>query len=297
MNGSLFPLVGDAKRAPIRKLDLTGKERQLRLAVEVMGRIAGEFARSARRCLPFLSRYKSQLVPGLVQSLQSSLESDLEQPTFEATIGTADGLGWASVTLDANAIAFVLEGALGGSGAFWETSVDPALTSAQRALLTRLTASLASELAAQILREVGLSMSALGGPGAPPATSPEAGDVLRVACKIEGLPVNASVVVSASAQALEHAAKEQDAAPEPVQGDPRVVDALLEVPMELRAELGRVSLGLKRVLMLRPGDVIHLKTATDDALRVTIAGVEKFCGVPVVSRGQLSIEVRDRHKT
>ena len=297
MNASLFPLVGDGKRAPIRKLDLTGKERQLRLAVEVMGRIAGEFARSARRCLPFLSRYKSQLLPGPVQSLQSSLENELEQPTFEVAIGTADGLGWGSVTLDANAIGFVLEGALGGSGAFWETSVDPALTAAQRALLMRLTQSLAGELAAQIHREVGLSMSILGAPGGPSATSPEAGDVLRVVCRIEGLPVNASIVVSASAQALEHAAKEQDGAPEPIQSDPRVVDALLEVPMELRAELGRVSIGLRRVLLLRPGDVIHLKTATDDPLRVTVAGVEKFCGVPVVSRGQLSIEVRERQKT
>jgi flagellar motor switch protein FliM len=283
-------------QGPIRKLDLTGKERQLRLAVEAMARVATEFARSARRSLPFLSRYKSQLVPGPVQSFQSSNEGDLAPPTFTIAIGTADGLGWGSVTLDANAVGMILEGALGGNGPFWESPLDAALTAAQRALLARVTRSLASELADQIRRKVGLSMNVLDATSGVQAAVPDAGDLLRVACAIEGIPVSASIIVAASAQALEHAAKEHDE-PEPVQGDPRVVEALLEVPIEVRAELGRVSLGLRRVLALAPGDVIHLRTATDDPLEVTTAGVAKFTGVPVVSRGQLSIEIRERHKT
>jgi flagellar motor switch protein FliM len=283
-------------QGPIRKLDLTGKERQLRLAVEVMGRVATEFARSARRSLPFLSRYKSQLVPGAVQSFQSSNEGDLTPPTFTMAIGTADGMGWGSVTLDANAIAMILEGALGGSGPFWQSPLDTALTAAQRALLARVTRSLASELADQIRRKVGLEMNVLDAASGTPSAAPDAGDLLRVSCAIEGLPVSAQVIVAASAQALEHAAKERDE-PEPAQGDPRVVEALLEVPIEVRAELGRVSLGLRRVLGLSPGDVIHLRTATNDPLQVTTAGVAKFTGVPVVSRGQLSIEIRERHKT
>jgi flagellar motor switch protein FliM len=283
-------------QGPIRKLDLTGKERQLRLAVEAMGRVATEFARGARRSLPFLSRYKSQLVPGPVQSFQSSSEADLSPPTFTVAIGTLDGLGWGSVTLDSNAVAMTLEGALGGSGPFWESPLDVTLTAAQRALLGRITRSLASELADQIRRKVGLAMNVLEPGSGMPASAPDAGDLLRVACAIEGLPVAASIVVSASAQALEHAAKEHDE-PEPVQGDPRVAEALLDVPIEVRAELGRVSLGLRRVLALAPGDVIHLQTATDDTLQVTTAGVAKFSGVPVVSRGQLSIEIRQRHRT
>jgi flagellar motor switch protein FliM len=286
----------DRPQGPIRKLDLTGKERQLRLAVEVMGRVAAEFARSARRSMPFLSRYKSQLVPGPVRSFQSSNEGDLAPPTFSMAIGTPDGLGWGSVTLDASAIGLILEGALGGSGAFWEAPLDATLTAAQRALLARVTRSLATELADQIRRKVGLAMNVLEVASGAPATAPDAGDLLRVSCAIEGLPVPAAVIVAASAQALEHAAKEHDE-PEPAQGDPRIIDALLDVPIEVRAELGRVSLGLRRVLALVPGDVIHLRTATDDPLQVTTAGVAKFAGVPVVSRGQLSIEIRERHRT
>jgi hypothetical protein len=175
-------------QGPIRKLDLTGKERQLRLAVEVMGRVATEFARSARRSLPFLSRYKSQLVPGAVQSFQSSNEGDLASPTFTMAIGTADGMGWGSVTLDANAVAMVLEGALGGSGPFWETPLEPALTAAQRALLTRVTRSLASELADQIRRKVGLEMNVLDAASGAPVAPPDAGDLLRVSCAIEVFP-------------------------------------------------------------------------------------------------------------
>jgi flagellar motor switch protein FliM len=285
----------DRPPGAIRKLDLTGKERQLRLAVEAMGGVATEFARSARRSLPFLSRYKSQLTPGPVQSFQSSSEGHLPPPTFTMAIGTADGLGWGSVTLDSTAVGLVLEGALGGSGPFWESPLDATLTAAQKALLMRVTRSLATELAEQIKRKVGLAMNVLEAPSNP-AGAADAGDLLRVSCAIEGLPVPAAVIVAASAQALEHAAKEHDE-PEPVQGDPRIVDALLDVPIEVRAELGRVSLGLRRVLALSPGDVIHLRTATDDPLQVTTAGVAKFSGVPVVSRGQLSIEIRERHKT
>jgi flagellar motor switch protein FliM len=246
--------------------------------------------------MPFLSRYKSQLVPGPVRSFQSSNEGDLAPPTFSMAIGTPDGLGWGSVTLDAHAIGLILEGALGGSGPFWEAPLDATLTAAQRALLTRVTRSLATELADQIRRKVGLAMNVLEVASGAPATAPDAGDLLRVSCAIEGLPVPAAVLVAASAQALEHAAKEHDE-PEPAQGDPRIIDALLDVPIEVRAELGRVSLGLRRVLALVPGDVIHLRTATDDPLQVTTAGVAKFAGVPVVSRGQLSIEIRERHRT
>ncbi len=297
MTGMLAFRPPERPQGPIRKLDLTGKERQLRLAVEAMGRVATEFARSARRSLPFLSRYKSQLVPGPVQSFQSTNEGDLAPPTFTIAIGTPDGLGWGSVTLDSHAVGMILEGALGGTGPFWESPLDAALTAAQRALLTRVTRSLATELADQIRRKVGLAMNVLDAASGAQATAPDAGDLLRVSCAIEGLPVSAAIIVAASAQALEHAAKEHNEEPEPVQGDPRVVEALLEVPIEVRAELGRVSLGLRRVLALSPGDVIHLRTATDDPLAVTTAGVAKFTGVPVVSRGQLSIEIRERHKT
>jgi flagellar motor switch protein FliM len=67
------------------------------------------------------------------------------------------------------------------------------------------------------------------------------------------------------------------------------------VPVEVVAELGRVQLGLRRVLSLRPGEVLRLGAATDDLVQVRVAGIPKLYGVPVISRGQLSIQITRRH--
>jgi flagellar motor switch protein FliM len=68
------------------------------------------------------------------------------------------------------------------------------------------------------------------------------------------------------------------------------------VPLEVVAELGRISIGLKKVLSFRVGDVVRLYTATDDPVSVRVGGVEKFLGMPILSRGQLAIEIRSRHE-
>jgi flagellar motor switch protein FliM len=73
-----------------------------------------------------------------------------------------------------------------------------------------------------------------------------------------------------------------------------MAEALGGVPMALVAELGRVTMGLRSIMALRVGDVVRLPTATDDLLHVRVGGVEKFSAVPVVSRGQLAIEIRAR---
>jgi flagellar motor switch protein FliM len=97
------------------------------------------------------------------------------------------------------------------------------------------------------------------------------------------------------AESLEAAIKEQ-AAEDPDLGDPRFVEALHEVTVELTAELGRVTLGLRRLLTLQPGQILRLSTAVDDPAVLRIAGVTKFEGSPVVSRGQLGIQIKKRHE-
>ena len=78
--------------------------------------------------------------------------------------------------------------------------------------------------------------------------------------------------------------------------DPRMAEALSEVPVEVICELGSVRLGLRRVLSLQVGQVLRLDTAVDDPVSVRVAGIKKFVGVPVISRGQLAVEVRGRHE-
>jgi flagellar motor switch protein FliM len=62
------------------------------------------------------------------------------------------------------------------------------------------------------------------------------------------------------------------------------------------AELGRTTIGLRRVLALKVGEVLRLPTALDDSIDVLVAGIRKFHAVPVSSRGQVAIEIRGRHE-
>lgn len=96
-----------------------------------------------------------------------------------------------------------------------------------------------------------------------------------------------------SAEALEAATKEQ-VADDVVHGDPRLAEALRDVEVEVIAELGRVKMGLRDVLNVCVGQVIRLTTALDDPVTIRIAGIPKLTGAPVVSRGQLAIDVRGR---
>ena len=74
-----------------------------------------------------------------------------------------------------------------------------------------------------------------------------------------------------------------------------MAEALLDVEVDVIAELGRTTLGLRRVLNLRVGEVVRLPTAVDDPVPIRVGDVLKLQGSPVISRGQLSIEIKSRH--
>jgi flagellar motor switch protein FliM len=299
MNLAAAPDLGDRQwhegaSPQIKRLDLTGRERQLRSAVLAMEKIGVAFARAARRSMPFLLRYKAQIVPGQVEVVADPGGSSYSARIPGLTIGVAseDARARGSVTLNGDAIAFIIEGALGGRGAFWKSPQGVDLTIPQRALLSRITGSLALDFCAAVRQEVGIALKQEGNDDDEHTTQP--GDYLRVTCTLDGLPVAATIALTIGAEIIESAAKEQDS-PEPVSGDPRLVEGLREVGLTIVAELGRVSIGVRRVLSLKVGDVIRLPTATDDPISVRIGGVEKLSGVPIVSRGQLAVEIRSRH--
>jgi flagellar motor switch protein FliM len=289
---------GQRGDTPVRPLDLSGRERQLRAAMTAMDRIGAAFARYARRSMPFLARHRARIVAAPVQIASMATDAGSPLPTgpsYAVRLGTKEGNAWATITLNSDAIALTLEGALGGaSNATPVQMTAPELTPAQRALISRVGQSLALDLATAVREEARLTMDILPSDSSPPPAS--AADSLEVICQVEGLQVPATMVISASAEALEAAAREQTSPGGGVHGDPRFLEAMQEVPLEVVAELGRISIGLKKVLSFRVGDVVRLHTATDDPVSVRVGGVEKFLGMPILSRGQLAIEIRSRHE-
>jgi flagellar motor switch protein FliM len=288
----------DGVGVDVRPLDLAAKEHTSAEAQTAMEAVAVAFVRGARRSLPFLVKFKGRVVPRpvAIAARDESVEGLSDLPMYTVALGGAAN-AWATLTLSAQAIAMVLEGSMGGRGAASPAQMAPQLTVAQRALVARIARSLGKDFATAVKdvgqleldvapddarKEQGQSAKALAG--------------LRIVCDVEGFGAGgAAIILTLGAEAWNDAIREASVHTI-VQGDSGISAALPEVPLEIIAELGRISLGLGRVLSLKAGDVIRLPTAVDDAISLRIAGMEKFLAVPITSRGQLAVEIRARHE-
>jgi flagellar motor switch protein FliM len=63
------------------------------------------------------------------------------------------------------------------------------------------------------------------------------------------------------------------------------------VPLRASAVLGRTTLTLRQFLGLAVGDVVPLDTSVDAELTLRIEGAPKFLGKPIISRGNISLEL------
>lgn len=284
-------------RSKLKRVDLTGRERHLRGAMQAMAHVAQRFARSAKRTLPFLVKRKARLSPEAVAIVDLGTDRIVSQgPIYEVILTTPSG-AWGLMTLNTDALGVVLEGVLGGGDSGGASGLGNDLTLAQTALVGRITRGLAEDFAEAVRAEVGIELSlelahSVARGDEREATFP---DGLSVDCTFEGIAGGARIAIALGAEALESAARDNDA-PAAQTGDPRMAEAVCDVPVEIVAQLGSVKLGLRRVLSLQVGQVLRLDTAVDDPVSVHIAGVAKFVGVPVISRGQLAVEIRGRHE-
>lgn len=282
----------------LRRVDLTGRERHLKGAMYAMSHVAQRFARGARKTLPFLVKRRARLVPEPVCIVDLGAERVVERgPVFEIMLEAEDGPAWACLSLGPEALSVMLEGALGGSEKNPSSGIGADLTLAQAALVGKLARRLAQDFADAVKSEVGISLRPTSARSIPAGDERDAGfaDGLRSECAFEGISNDARISIAMGAEALETASKDQSEEDED-SSDPRMAEALCEVPVEVTAELGRVRLGLRRVLSLEVGQVLRLATAVDDPVIVRVGGLEKFRGAPVISRGQVSVEIRGRHE-
>lgn len=71
----------------------------------------------------------------------------------------------------------------------------------------------------------------------------------------------------------------------------RMVARISHAELELVAVLGHAQSTVRNVLQLRVGDVVRLHEAPDSPLQIFVEGQKKMIGVPVVSRGNIAVEV------
>lgn len=282
----------------VRELDLTGRDRQIRSAMGIMTHVATNFSRAARRTLPFMVKQRGHLEPGAVAFTSPADDEPLDGPRFVVSLETEGGNGWAELTLDTLALALLLDGTLGATSSPDSAALTRELTLAQRALITRVARTLAEDFMQACQEEAGIQVKVVTARAVTPGEMPTKPSTqgLFVRCDFDGLPVKASITLGVSATGLEAAVREAADGQTPhFEGDPRVADALRDVSLTLIAELGSVKLNLRELLRLKAGDVLRLGTAIDDPIAIRVGQIVKLRGSPVISRGQLAIEIRGRH--
>ena len=290
----------EAPAVQIRPLDLSGRERQLGEAMLALDRAAQRFCQSARLRLPVVLKAGAWLCvqdPCLVDP--ASADSSRAETPWSVVSMSAKGGGWARLTLDANAIAVILAGCLGSDVVSnVATAATKRLTVARRALVTKVTRHLADEMARAIEAEVGIRLTVTDSQTVSPGGSMPVlpADGLLVDCVTTELGVDAHFCVAICADALESAVRNEGETHEVTPRDnARVIRAMGDVRVELVAELGRLELGLRRILDLKPGQVLQLDAAAEETCSVRIGSVQKLVGRPVISRGQLAVEITGRH--
>lgn len=264
--------------------------------MHAMSRIGNRFAKAGKKALPFLARRRSRLLPQSVAIVDGLPSAPGRGVRVEIALEERDGTGWGELCINSDGLSVILEGMLGSTDGA-ATALGDELTPAARALVMRVAKALAGDFAIAIKEEVGIDFEVTSIKSVAPgdATEAKSSDGLRVDCQFENYGDAACVALSISAESLEEAAREHEEPPAQ-QGDPRVMEGLRDVPVEIVAELGCAMLSLHRVLSLKVGEVVRLPTALDDAIAVRVAGVRKFNAVPVASRGQVAIEIRGRHE-
>ena len=274
-----------ATRSTVEKADLCRSFETDREMKVVLERAASAFSRSLRRTLSFVSAF------GVIigdPELDVSLAIDAKGPVPSGAMDLGGEQGFVRIACDSQLVDMCIEGALGGKRLTPRDRV--ALSVAERSLMAKVLSDLAHELTATF-------GTALGRPL--PKESPRA-DALRGHQKlyvarypVEGDGVEASFTITASRDVL-HQENADAEIGEPVHHNPAMAGLVQDVEVPIVAELGRVKVGLTSLLSLQVGDVLRLTTATDDPVIVRVAGREKFGAVPVISRGQVSVEVQTR---
>jgi flagellar motor switch/type III secretory pathway protein FliN len=279
----------------VRTVDLSGSHRLLRAAFTALSATAETFGRGVRRTLPFLLRQRLQLTLG-EPAIGSPYESEAAQvgPCYAVTLDEEGGNAWASLTLNGPCLARLLEGSLGNSQVSEGASLGDKLTLAQRVLIAKLAHKLGQDFVDAIKKETGLVLKVTGGRAldSDNENADDRKDALYIELSLQGDGDPSSIVLAISADSLDEAVRGVEDH-EPARGDPRVSEALMDVHVTLVAELGRVQLGLKRIVGFQIGQVLRLPTLVENPIPLSIGGIAKFHVAPVTSRGQLAVRILD----
>lgn len=284
-------------------------------AIDVMARLAQPLCRTMSRAIPFLGR-RGVSVQHEAPVLTATAEvcDGLVGPAHEMHLVVEPGGGRARLCFDAEAIAFLLDGTLCGDGS-GAKALEDRLTLPQRAFITELGASVSKCLSATFEREAGLSLRAM--PAVENDRTTNAAMVCMTLTFVEAQKAEAPAEDDFSFDEVEEEEEDADQSeaakprgtvrfaiskstlmaarlggePPKETTDLRVVHSVEEVPVDVIAELGRITMSVAEIGALRVGDTMRLPVAVNGAVNVRVEDVALFHGRPTTSGSQLAVEL------
>lgn len=300
----------------VRPLNLTARQQKPKAAIQLLGNLGQVFASDTRRGLPFLAKQRARVWAGEVFAHDAAELPALAQgPSFLVRLKGAGDL-WAMLHLDSDTVATLSEGLLGsapktGEEEPMESPEDPddpdgatpstpafsdELTIAQRALIRRVALDLAAEVARLAKTRCKLELEVTTSEALKAGQEPSIPvDGLCVDCNIDDVPRPCRMRVWLGATAVEATVAEQSE-PASASGAASLHQGLIGVSVDVVAELGRVTMPLSQLLSLECGAILRLPAASTDPILVRVGGLPKFHAVPVISRGQVSVQIQARRE-
>lgn len=264
----------------LARLGITGE--RSRRAQDNLGRASTELVVALRRVLPFLTRKRVGVVAA---PPRTALFADLggTVPNLAFTMAFAAGPSRAPgvLAIDAAGISRILDGVLGGGDADPSALEATSLSSAQLALAARVSEGILRAFGEALRSRLGLAIEAAA---AATPTDAGVGAVLTFALAGGG--------VIALAVPLSVLGDGQTAAET---GDGRIAAAMVDVEVDVIAELGKIRLPLATLAALAVGDVVPLSLSLDERARVCAGGTVLFRGRPTASGVTIGIAI-ERHE-
>lgn len=287
---------------PPNVVSLSGESGAARAAADVLRRHEQEIARAIRRAVPFFTRRGIDPEAGKPRlAMSTRLTDGLEGPFYAVPLSIEPGGARAALVLDAAAIGYLLDGALGGDGSSTPKLDARGLTGAQKAFIARLCDPMVNALSDALDRAIGMRVAKLPVPGIEksaatamiclplslrePAPKGEALDGEEPAERRS----RGTVVIALSKHALMSLGTPRAERLRPI--DPRMARALEDVEVQLVAELDRMRVPLSKVAGLKVGDTLRLPVRVNAEVVVRVDDRPIFKARPTTVGTQLAVKL------
>ncbi len=266
---SRAPSPATARRRRVRKIDFTRPSKFTTEQQRRLERAHDNFCRSVSTRLS--AELRTAISVELIDTAQLTWANGLDEVPRRSVSGIVDVApldGRILLTAELTLLLGLIERLLGGQGL--DRPVERHLTDVDRALTRRIFQTLLDELSISFndVADLRFGLVDLETERAPAQLAPLSEPTLAMTFEVKLGPASSTMVLLIPHRAIEPVLRVAAASDSDVElaadTAAAVGDAMGEVVVQLRAEVGAIDMPLERVLSLRPGDVLRLDGTAEE---------------------------------